>query len=109
VTDTEGKVLFPQLGLAGGGIAVTCTTDEGEIVETIVDAELEHCVLEDPITLSEVLLPALVEAQFESRGEGSDLLLAVLPFTDWAAPMRDSSVQPEWKFLPRKPLKHQPC
>jgi hypothetical protein len=87
VTDTEGKVLFPQLGLAGGGIAVTCTTNEGEIVETIVDAELEHCVLEDPITLSEVLLPALVEAQFESRGEGSDLFLAVLPLADWAAPM----------------------
>ena len=67
VADQEGEVLFPQLA-AGGGIAVTCTNDEGEVVETVLSNDLEHCVIEDPIMFSEVALPALVEAQFDVNG-----------------------------------------
>merc|ERR1712166_148936 len=67
VCGMEGGPLFPQLA-DGGAIAVTCTNDAGETVETILDASLEQCVVEDPIMMTEVALPSLVEAQFESGG-----------------------------------------
>ena len=64
VCGMEGGPLFPQLA-EGGAVAVTCTNDAGETMETILDASLEQCVMEDPIMMTEVALPALVEAQFE--------------------------------------------
>ena len=50
-------------------VAVTCTTEEGVTVETVINTDtMEHCVVEDNITCCENLLPSFVEAQFSEGG-----------------------------------------
>ena len=50
-------------------VAVTCTTEEGVTVETVINTDtMEHCVVEDNITCCENLLPSFVEAQFSEDG-----------------------------------------
>jgi len=50
-------------------VAVTCTLQGGDTVETIVNIDtMEHCVFEDPIMFTAVSLASLVEAQFEEDG-----------------------------------------
>ena len=50
-------------------VAVTCTTSDGEVVETIVNAEsMEQCLFTDPIMYTEGPIANLVEAQFEPEG-----------------------------------------
>ena len=63
-----GKVFA---GLAPGNAVAVVGECAGEIMETVVriDADdCEHCFLEDPIMMTEVPLPGLVEAQFEEGG-----------------------------------------
>jgi len=62
ILDEEGKPRFS--GLEEGAIAVTGTVD-GEVVETILNNQLEHCTIMDPIMMVESALPALAEAQFD--------------------------------------------
>lgn len=62
------ETLAPGL-TASNAVAVTCTNESGDTIETVVNAETkEHVVLEDPIMMSELALPSLVEAQFEEGG-----------------------------------------
>ena len=62
------ETLAPGLTPANA-VAVTCTDENGDTMETVVNAETkEHVVFEDPIMMSELALPSLVEAQFEEGG-----------------------------------------
>jgi len=67
MTDTDGNVLFAALGQ--GGIAVTAKDSYGDTVETILDNDLNHCISENPIMMTEATVTSCVEAQF---GEGGD-------------------------------------
>ena len=59
------QALFPDFGR---GIAATCTTGEGAVVEAVLTDALVHCVVEDPIMFTETAVASLVEAQFEDGG-----------------------------------------
>jgi len=53
------------------GVAVTCTDEDGEVLETIVkvsEGGLEHCLFEDPIMATEASIASFVEAQFVEGG-----------------------------------------
>jgi len=50
-------------------VVVQCETEEGKLVETVVDIDqLKHVAYSDAIMASLIALPALVEAQFEADG-----------------------------------------
>ena len=50
-------------------VVVQCETEEGKLVETVVDIDqLKHVAYSDEIMASLIALPALVEAQFEADG-----------------------------------------
>mmetsp|Transcript_30781 Transcript_30781/g.80546 ORF Transcript_30781/g.80546 Transcript_30781/m.80546 type:complete len:1703 (+) Transcript_30781:130-5238(+) len=63
----DGTPLFPEL--AEGGIAATCVTDSGEVVETILTSGLKHCTVPDVMFMvDELALTQLPEAQFVGGG-----------------------------------------